>query len=352
MNAYTCVRRALALTFAGAVIALGLSACTHEAPPDTAVERTAEKDGASMTVRIDRDKVEAGQTLRMTIEVHGEGSGASPLHPPQLAATLGPFDVRPALAKADPNVPPTPQDLRVAHYELSTLETGDLAIPPIELPLGEGTDAPTLATEAIPVVVASLLGGDEDPSHFRDIKGVVDIAMPFDAMRAATIAAIAIAVLLSLAWIWFLLRGTLRGAAPLPPDQQALRDLAALEARKLPQAGRVHEFYVAITDIVRGYVEGRFGIRAPELTTPEFLREARRASAITESHQALLANFLRGADLVKFGGVRPTKDQCDESFAHARTFVRESAPQAEPTADSGGPAASFPTASTGVGVPA
>ena len=49
-----------------------------------------------------------------------------------------------------------------------------------------------------------------------------------------------------------------------------------LLAENLPAQGLVKEFYLRLTGIVRQYVEDTTGIRAPEQTTEEFLRDMRR----------------------------------------------------------------------------
>ena len=107
---------------------------------------------------------------------------------------------------------------------------------------------------------------------------------------------------------------------------RALRELDDLAARQLPQKGLVLDFYVLLSDAVRRYVEGRFGIRAPEQTTKEFLQAARHHPAIREDHQRMLAAFLRAADMVKFAAQRPTPSECDRGLDAARGFVRESTP--------------------------
>jgi hypothetical protein len=324
-------RRGVLALLASACVALG--ACKPAATPssaaDSGIARTAEKGDVRLTVRADRTAVEVGEPIRLEIEV----SGSAAIAPPVLEKTLGAFDVRPAPKP----VGPAPADAaapssRTAVYELTTLDSGDVEIPAISLPLGEGADAPTLATEPIPVKVTSLIGESQNPKDFRDIKGVVDLPQPFDALRLATVAAIGLGATLTILWLVFMLRRTGRLDVMLPADQRAMRELADLEAKRLPAAGRMHEFYVEVTDIVRVYIERRFGLRAPELTTPEFLREARRASAISDEHQKLLGGFLRGADLVKFGGVQPTVSQCDDALGLARRFVGESAPVADATA--------------------
>ncbi len=52
---------------------------------------------------------------------------------------------------------------------------------------------------------------------------------------------------------------------------KAMARLARLEARGLPAADEADAWYVELSDIVRRYLEDRYGVRAPELTTQEFL---------------------------------------------------------------------------------
>ncbi|MFO0828957.1 MAG: hypothetical protein U0572_12520 [Phycisphaerales bacterium] len=309
-----------------AIVALVVGCQRAPAPPSggaaTAVTREAESGDARMKVTIDRTKAEAGQPIELVIETSGTSAA-----PPALPATFGAFDVRPV---PQPNRPAAaPNAPRRAVFALSTLESGSVEIPAIELPLApveEGKETPKLRTEPIPVEIASLLGGDDDPKHYRDIKGVVDIVAQRDWRTTATIVVAALgAAAVAFALLRMLLRRVRQPAAPLPAHEIALRDLAQLDARDLPAKGKVHEYFVVLTDVVRTYIERRYGIRAPELTTPEFLREARRSSALTDTHQSLLAGFLRGADMVKFGGVRPSAAQCGESMSQARHFVQESA---------------------------
>jgi hypothetical protein len=110
------------------------------------------------------------------------------------------------------------------------------------------------------------------------------------------------------------------------PHERALRELNELAARDLPNKGLVLDFYVLLSDAVRHYVEGRFGIHAPEQTTKEFLTAARHHPQIVDDHQRLLASFLRAADMVKYAAQRPGPSECERGLDAARGFVRESAP--------------------------
>ena len=74
---------------------------------------------------------------------------------------------------------------------------------------------------------------------------------------------------------------------------------------------------------MRRYLEDRFDLRAPELTTEEFLALAGSASNLSRDHQLLLRDFLRQADLVKFAGVRASEDEIRRSSDLAVRFLEE-----------------------------
>ena len=79
-------------------------------------------------------------------------------------------------------------------------------------------------------------------------------------------------------------------------------------------------------------MEDRFELRAPELTTDEFLQLAARESQLSRDHQALLSEFLQQADVVKFSGRPATADQATHSSRLALRFLeetRENAPDVE-----------------------
>jgi hypothetical protein len=102
-----------------------------------------------------------------------------------------------------------------------------------------------------------------------------------------------------------------------------MQKLSALEARGLPEGAEADGWYVDLSAIVRRYVEDRFAIRAPELTTEEFFREARRALDLGSAHRDLLGAFLVQCDRVKFAAHRPLAAESKEALFTARRFLDE-----------------------------
>ena len=105
------------------------------------------------------------------------------------------------------------------------------------------------------------------------------------------------------------------------PEEIAQAALAQLLAENLPARGLVKEFYLRLTGIVRQYVEDTTGIRAPEQTTEEFLRDMRSHAEFPPERSVRLAEFLEAADLVKYAGQQPAEGQIEQSIARAHEFV-------------------------------
>ena len=59
------------------------------------------------------------------------------------------------------------------------------------------------------------------------------------------------------------------------PKEIAHEAFAVLLSEQLPAAGRIKDFYLRLTGIVRVFIEGTTGLRAPEQTTEEFLHVMR-----------------------------------------------------------------------------
>ncbi len=103
----------------------------------------------------------------------------------------------------------------------------------------------------------------------------------------------------------------------------ASAELAVHRAGPRPDADAVGAFFVKLSFVVRRYLEDRFGLRSPELTTEEFLVELSRSPDLHSGHRELLADFLRGADLVKFAGHVPDVVAIDAALEAASRFVED-----------------------------
>ncbi len=103
----------------------------------------------------------------------------------------------------------------------------------------------------------------------------------------------------------------------------AVARLHALEYRGAPSSGDADGWFVELSAIVRGYLEQRYALRAPELTTEEFLQVAAARPELSGDHRRQLSEFLARCDQVKFAGYRPEAAESIASLGGARGFVED-----------------------------
>ena len=117
-------------------------------------------------------------------------------------------------------------------------------------------------------------------------------------------------------------------APPLPPHIVAIKSLEELRNRKLWQNNRHKAYYSGLSDILRLYICGRYGIGAMEMTTDTIL-ESVRSLDMPAKCKADIATVLQDADLVKFAKFEPEAEQNEADWSRVYYFVEETK-EAEP----------------------
>lgn len=143
--------------------------------------------------------------------------------------------------------------------------------------------------------------------------------------------ALALAALL----VWWIRRRRRRAAPPaprvvIPPDLTALTELERIEAMGLVARGEFKTFYTMVVDVVRRYLEARFGVQALDRTTGEILHDLERSGKRVER----LDSLLNEADLVKFAKYEPQAAAANAAIETARAIVVATTPRVSPPAES------------------
>ncbi len=295
--------------------------------PAFAVDRPFERGPLTVRVRLDKDTITIAEHLRLVVvTVLQEGYT---LVEPQLGQQLGGWSI------GDQTSAPVSLDDQGRHvttreYELHPFLSGSYEIPPLTFSVrahagrGDGTapDSFTLTTERIPVEVTSLLDDQRSALTVGPIKSVV--ALPSSSRTWLWIAGGAVLALGALG-VLYVRRRRQRPAAALhyTADELASAKLERLAERNLVERGEVKAFYREVSQILRQYIEDRFALHAPERTTEEFLREARRSAVFTTAQADTLGNFLAHCDQVKFAELTPTTAEVQRTFDTARTFIEQ-----------------------------
>lgn len=124
------------------------------------------------------------------------------------------------------------------------------------------------------------------------------------------------------------LRDMFRPAPPQPPHVVAFAALEKLRGERLWQQEKHKQYYSALTDILRSYLVGQFGIGAMEMTSDEII-EAVRGIDVPRKNAMDLTEILREADLVKFAKATPAAEENEAAYRAVWDFVEQTKP-AEP----------------------
>ena len=101
--------------------------------------------------------------------------------------------------------------------------------------------------------------------------------------------------------------------------------LEKLRQQRLWQEGEHKLYYSTLTDIIRAYIAGRYGVGAMEMTSDEII-DAMRGVELPQKSAMDLSDILREADLVKFAKAVPEADENEAAFRAAWDFVEQTKP--------------------------
>lgn len=109
------------------------------------------------------------------------------------------------------------------------------------------------------------------------------------------------------------------------PYEVAIRQLNKIKAESVWQKGHEKEYYTDLTDALRRYLEGRFGINAREMTSRQILMAVGKEPELKNYGEDIL-HILDMADFVKFAKVRPLPDDNVRSIQDAISIVEGTKP--------------------------
>ena len=321
------------------------AAAASTVAPTDALVKTTEQGPVKATVRVWPTKPALDGQIFVQLEVSAEAGVAVSL--PFQEAGVGRFTVdgydRQVADEA------SGKSRQVQTYTLSAPSSGRHRIPPFRL---EFIDSRTATAATAPAAAQAASGSGATPAApavaTKEVltEEIALVVAPVDANKSAgelQPAAGALDATLG-AWPWWyyvavgglvtvwLTAGVLllrrRFAQNALAKRVSAYDTATAQLARLAQLGAPEPaaadgWYVELSDIVRAYVEQRYEIAAPDLTTEEFLQRAKAASELSSEHRGLLSAFLAKCDEVKFAGYRPGAEESLAQLAAAQAFVTQ-----------------------------
>lgn len=311
----------------GLTLLAAFSATAVEGPE--ALEQRSRRGPVQAVVRLTPSAPVIGDALVFEIEVTAE-LGVELLMP-EFGEALDRF----AIVDFAPHerIDESGRTVATQRYTLQSSRSGTQSIPPILIefvdrrpgrdPAPEAADAYELLTERLEFDVASALPED-GPQILEAALGELprlkpQAPPPWPFVLAGLVLAAAAAPFALRAWQRRRTRQRQRSAY-----QIARADLDELLYGARPgDAPQMHRFFVDLSGIVRRYLEDRFRLHSPELTTEEFLGVMSSSPDLSRDHQQLLQTFLTRADLVKFAHHIPEESDVEDSIRLARRFLEE-----------------------------
>jgi hypothetical protein len=109
--------------------------------------------------------------------------------------------------------------------------------------------------------------------------------------------------------------------SPDPAHIIAFRELEKLKEDQVWQKGELKHYYTRLTEILRQYLENRYGVCSLEMTTSETLEALVKTGFRKDESYTLIKTILNGSDLVKFAKYKPDPVENEEHFDNSWKFV-------------------------------
>lgn len=301
-----------------AVPALFLLAGSTRLQAQTGPDTVNSIPGITITTSVDKAEVFIGDLI--TYEVTIEHDSSITLVPPPLGANLGAFDVK----DYEPDKGRKLEGGRTqttTTFVLSTFTTGDYVIPPVPIlfELPDKTRKVMLA-EAVPIKVKSMLENAGDSVDIKPAKAPYEFKRNW--VPYYILGGLLLALLIGVILWWRLRKKTQSGAAVdlRPAWEIAYEELALLQTGSLLADEKYKEYYIELTEIVRGFLGRIYRVTVLDMTTEEFLAVF-KSMDLPDGLYTQTSDLLTHADLVKFAKLIPERDRAEQDFEAAHMIV-------------------------------
>jgi len=302
-------------------VVLVASAAAAASLPGRALAQQPSATGAAgsgaitVTARASATDVSVGQQFAVDVEASGP-AGATFTFP----ASAGDDKVELRLAPPPADAPPPPNRRT---YRATAFVLEDATVPAVTVGYRQADGATgSDSSRPIPLHIVSLLPKDPGGQKPADIRPPVGIPFgaPFYVACGAAAALIAALVVLLLRRRRRPRRVEASAAPPVPADVEALSALDELAASGLLDGERFKEFYVALAETAKRYLERRLGAAVLEMTSAEtiaFLRDHELGRDLLPA----VRDLVHTADFVKFARGAAADETGKRHLAAARAMV-------------------------------
>ncbi len=291
---------------------------------------------SQVQARLDSSRARIGDRLTLTVTAHSEAGET--IQFPDLKSHLDKLELLDELPAERVQEEGGAALIRRS-WVIAAFETGQLEIQglPFAVMHADGV-VDTLWTEPQQVDVASLVQ-DTLNAQIRPLRDLVEVPRLWKRIAFWATIGLAVLVILILLWRKYLKRRAARlagdlSAVPLRPAHlEALDELDRIKSLGLIEQGELKRFHILVSEAVRRYLEARYGVVAPEMTTWELTATLQPRKDIDSAIKELTSGFLEDCDMVKFAKYVPKIVEINATFNRAYEIVEKTRPLPPAPAD-------------------
>ena len=282
--------------------------------------RPVSSQSVELSTKLDTNQIRIGEQLHLDINVW---------HPPGVSVRFP--EIGDTLVKGIEVLEAYPRDTAVEdknmkisqRYRLTSFDSGFYEIPPLKFGINSGQWSDSIESNPMYLLVHSVAVD----STIYDVKAPIHLPLSFLEVFPFVMGGLALVAAVYLV-VWYLRRRRMSKGLLIPERPQepahviALRELDRLREEKLWQRSEFKTYYTRLTEIIRQYIERRYGIPAMEMTSYEILDAWKLEEQPEEDLAAQLNRLLNLADLVKFAKEKPLASDNEENLERAYEFVK------------------------------
>ncbi|MFC1492510.1 hypothetical protein ACFL6O_01020 [candidate division KSB1 bacterium] len=281
----------------------------------------ARQNEISVESKVDKTSVTVGELVKYEINIRFSPEMTVAAPPPGI--NLGGFEIR----DYNDNDPVEKEGviLKTVEFTIAAYDTGNFVIPPTGiLYFTDDTVANTLLTDAVAIRVESILeSGTEDILDLKD-----NLEIPFYWTNTIIIASAVLIVIACAVFGYLYYRKKKRGESLFewrkepdkPAHEAAFAALDELRSSDLLKNGRIKEFYIHLSDIIRLYLQRRYFVPVLEKTTGE-TKELMHKQNVEGDVIIKVNDLLEESDLVKFAKFTPDNNTSESYLDLAYEIV-------------------------------
>ncbi len=218
-----------------------------------------------------------------------------------------------------------------AMYTVAAYDTGMFTIPPVEVLFHAGTgEDQSIVTNPVQVIIESIL-----PTDAQDILDIKEPILIVQNIFLLLLIGIVIGLIIAYL-IYRRYRKKKQKKEPLfwdrkphlPPHEEAIAALQELKESLLLKQGKVKEYYTALSDIERLYMQRRYNKPFLMMTTSD-TKDCLAQEKFPEEEFKKVDTLLSECDLVKFAKYRPAGEAYERAWQTAYDIIEGTKPVVE-----------------------